>query len=158
MRSTSTPLALISSRRESTPGGISRVPAAVLAIPAGSPGTNACTLIRTTYKDVPWGLARRTASRVTCSCGALAAWERIFRYFASRGVDQKTFRPNSRMTVYSRIEMALFFDSSAGLDQIPISYPRRFENRGTFTVCKPENCPTANGILIFILIKVHLFR
>ena len=26
------------------------------------------------------------------SCGALAAWERIFRYFASRGVDQKAFR------------------------------------------------------------------
>ena len=141
MRSTSTPLALISSRREwSMPGGISRVPAAVLAIPAGSPGTNACALIRTTYKDVPWGLARRTASRVTCSCGALAAWERIFRYFASRGVDQKTFRPNSRMTVYSRFEMALFFDPPKGLDQIPISSPPvAFGKSRTFTVCKPEN-------------------
>lgn len=81
MRSTSKPLALISSRREwSLPGGFSCVPAAELAIPAGSPDTNACALVRTTYKDVPWGLSRRTASRVTCSCGALAAWERIFRY------------------------------------------------------------------------------
>lgn len=82
MRSTSKPLALNSSRREcSMPGVISRVPAAVLAIPAGSPDTNACALVRTTYKDVPWGLARRTASRVTCSCGALASLGAHFQVF-----------------------------------------------------------------------------